>query len=693
MTERRKIHAAEGCENISNGDVSGGKLEPLVRHVAELINRRIGQTARPTASCETPRVSKDWPDWWPVTLRRLADMFALSAFEAQFLLLCAGVELDVELARAVALENRAMELSGCSGAPTFALALTGLDGAHPDACLPGGSLRHWRMVEIGPGDSTASSPLRIDERLVAYLLGVPTVDYRLEGVVDWGALPAIGAAGAPSDVTHETVRRVIAAWTGNGPERLWPRRAILVGPMKAPTIEVAALIAMHLNRGIALVRGDALPTERAEQGTFFRLLEREVRLLDALAVLDCRTLDDAPFAGYPGESGGGEGRTGARFAERLIEDLNLDLIALTRRRRIPRAIPAVQYEMPPCDLARRLEIWRAALGDRYQELHPAIEPIARLFNFDVIDAVSIAHQVSASLAVAETDDVDAWGAAFRTSARARVRAQLDGLAHRVEEAKMKDLILPPESMLSLDQIVANMRQRSALMTDVGTEDRQGASAASSCIALFSGPSGTGKTLAASAVGRRLGLDVFRVDLSEIMSKYIGETEGNLRRLFDAAEGGGVVLLFDEADALFGKRTEVRDSRDRYANIQINYLLQRLENFDGLAILTTNMPTALDQAFSRRIRFSVSFPHPDARARAEIWRISLPHGVPWDDIDFAALAQLSLPGGHIKNIAFNAGCLAMDGQKPISMAILLDAARAECAKIGRPLSEREVGQWR
>jgi SpoVK/Ycf46/Vps4 family AAA+-type ATPase len=177
-------------------------------------------------------------------------------------------------------------------------------------------------------------------------------------------------------------------------------------------------------------------------------------------------------------------------------------------------------------------------------------------------------------------------------------------------------------------------------------------------ALFAGESGTGKTLAAEVLAKVLDLDLYRIDLSSVVSKYIGETEKNLRRLFDTAEDSGVVLLFDEADALFGKRSEVKDSHDRYANIEINYLLQRLEAYNGLAILATNLKGALDQAFMRRLRFIVNFQFPAAAERLKIWQKAFPTGIPLEEgLDFQRLAQLNVTGGNISSIAINAAFLA------------------------------------
>jgi SpoVK/Ycf46/Vps4 family AAA+-type ATPase len=211
-------------------------------------------------------------------------------------------------------------------------------------------------------------------------------------------------------------------------------------------------------------------------------------------------------------------------------------------------------------------------------------------------------------------------------------------------------------------------------------------------ALFSGESGTGKTMAAEVLARELGLDLFRIDLSAVVSKYIGETEKNLRRVFDAAEEGGVLLLFDEADALFGRRGEVKDSHDRYANIEVGYLLQRMEAYQGLAILTTNLKSTMDRSFQRRLRFNLNFPFPDASQREAIWKRIFPAPTPTKGLDARKLAQLNVTGGHIRNIALNAAFIAADAGGPVEMNHVFQAAKLEAQKIERPLSEAEVKGW-
>jgi SpoVK/Ycf46/Vps4 family AAA+-type ATPase len=207
-------------------------------------------------------------------------------------------------------------------------------------------------------------------------------------------------------------------------------------------------------------------------------------------------------------------------------------------------------------------------------------------------------------------------------------------------------------------------------------------------ALFTGESGVGKTMAAEVIANELRLNLYRIDLSAVVSKYIGETEKNLRRLFDAAEDGGAILFFDEADALFGKRSEVKDSHDRYANIEVNYLLQRMEAYRGLAILATNMKSALDTAFVRRLRFIVNFAFPGQAERQAIWQKVFPPETPTAALDFERLARLSLTGGSIHNIALNAAFLAVQAGTSVTMPLILEAARTEFRKLERPINEAD-----
>src|SRR5207248_1469423 len=291
------------------------------------------------------------------------------------------------------------------------------------------------------------------------------------------------------------------------------------------------------------------------------------------------------------------------------------------------------------------------------------------------EALSAIHERSAVPSV----EHDELGALLWDACRVQARPGLDDLAQRIEPvADWDDLVLPEAQQQILREIAVHVRHRATVYESwgFGTRGTRGLGIS----ALFAGASGTGKTLAAEVLAHELRLDLYRIDLSSVVSKYIGETEKNLSRLFDAAEEGGALLLFDEADALFGKRSEVKDSHDRYANIEINYLLQRMEAYRGVAILATNMKSALDTAFMRRLRFIVSFPFPSVVERTLMWEKAFPERLPSEGLEPGRLALLPATGGMIHNIALNAAFAAADRDVPVSMDIVMDVARAEFRKL-------------
>jgi hypothetical protein len=286
----------------------------------------------------------------------------------------------------------------------------------------------------------------------------------------------------------------------------------------------------------------------------------------------------------------------------------------------------------------------------------------------------------------------ATGVTLWTAARHQTRAGLEGLAQRVvAPATWDDLMLPPDCATTLHDMAGQVRHRHTVHGAWGVAP-PGGIRGGGVSAMFAGASGTGKTMASEVLASDLGLDLFKVDLSRVVSKYIGETEKNLSQVFDAADHGGCVLLLDEADALFGKRSETKDAHDRYANIEVAHLLQRMEAFRGLAILTTNLRDNIDPAFLRRLQFVVAFPFPEAPERERIWARMFPPGVPTRGLRFPVLARLVVSGGVIRNIVMGAVYLAAAESGPVTMERLLRAARRECTKLERPLAESEVGDW-
>jgi len=268
--------------------------------------------------------------------------------------------------------------------------------------------------------------------------------------------------------------------------------------------------------------------------------------------------------------------------------------------------------------------------------------------------------------------------------------ELDKLAKRIRpRRRWDDLVLAPDRLEQVREVIVRVRQRSQVFEHWGFRPVPSAGV----LALFAGASGTGKTMSAEIIAGELGLDMFKIDLSALVSKYIGETEKNLERVFTAAEGGGVVLVFDEADAVFGKRTKVSDAQDRYANIETSYLLQRLESYDGLVVLTSNLSGNIDPAFLRRIHISVEFPLPDEDERLAIWKTSFPDTAPLGEIDFDSLAQrFKFAGGSIRTAALTAAFAAADAGSSLSMAHVMHGIRREYQKLGRIITPAEFGEW-
>ena len=289
---------------------------------------------------------------------------------------------------------------------------------------------------------------------------------------------------------------------------------------------------------------------------------------------------------------------------------------------------------------------------------------------------------AARLAASHAPNGDVTSHDVHQGVRDTLDARMAALGTRIEwRQTWDDLVLPDDSVDELVEIIGRVRHRRRVLDEWGFADK--VAKGFGVAVLFSGPPGTGKTMAAGLVAQALGLDLYQIDLSRMVSKYVGETEKNLAQVFDAAEAGHCILLFDEADALFSKRTEVKSSVDRYANLEVNYLLQRMESFAGITILTTNFDTAIDEAFRRRLAFRIAFPLPELEERQRLWQAIIPARALGRDVDFRDLAtRFEMSGGYIKNAALRAAYLAAEDDTTIAMRHLLRAAAAEYASMGK-----------
>jgi len=344
--------------------------------------------------------------------------------------------------------------------------------------------------------------------------------------------------------------------------------------------------------------------------------------------------------------------------------------------------------LPPPSRELRELLWRRALRDNgTRATENDVQAVARLF-------VLYPEQIHRAAAAAGRQDPDAAVdlTALTFQARNQCRGSFGPLATPVESSHTwSDLVLPGPTMRRLHEFAAAIRHRDRVFDDWSFGRHAGGS---SLRALFSGASGTGKTMAAGVVAHELGLELFRIDLSAVVSKYVGETEKNLERVFSSAIGSNAILFFDEADALFGKRSEVKDAHDRYANVEIAYLLQRMEQHDGVLILATNLATNIDEAFSRRIHFEIDFPLPDENRRAHLWRLLMGPDAPTsNDIDYDFLArQFAFTGGDIANIVLSAAFLAAHEDTPIAMSQLVRAVGRHRRRQGKLPSATEFKDY-
>lgn len=651
----------------------------LEHHLAIQEGNSTGLTAVRIAEAVVAEAAEALPS--PSSLEIIAKKFGLSGFERDTLLLTAAPELDGAFGQLLAATQR----DPMRRSPTFSLALTALPDAHWSAVTPSGPLRKWRLLDFPRGESLTQSPLRINERTLHFLTGIECLDERLQSVVL--PLPA-----APIDLpsTQKKVAQHLHAALESAFAEAGPRVIQLCGEANAVHAVVAS--ACHQGQWHALrLRPADVPTNPAERETFARLCEKENRLGDAVFLVEADDTESAETV---------------RTLRAWLDAVDCPILVSGRELLGHPRGAALRFDLPALGFAEQKKLWRRALHGAAEGLNGELDRLAMQFNLSAPAIATVSAEARAQLSVGEdksapraredperTDDPpgDPLARALWDSCRRHSRQRLDDLAQRIETiASKKDLVLPPGPLQRLEDILVQVRQRATVYEQWGFAAKSARGLG--ITALFAGASGTGKTMAAEVLARELRLDLYRIDLSSVVSKYIGETEKNLRRVFDAAEDSGAVLLFDEADALFGKRSEVRDSHDRYANLEVSYLLQRMETYRGLAILTTNQKAALDDAFTRRLRFIIEFPFPNAEHRAKIWQRAFPKNTPTEQLDLDKLARLNVAGGNIRNVALHAAFLAAEAKSPVRMTHLLDAARNEYAKLEKPLMETETRGW-
>jgi len=620
-------------------------------------------------------------------LVHLVQAFRLSRFEIDVLLLCIAPSVDLRYERIYGY----LQDDVTKKRPTVNLTLDLLTEPgigrlnllalfNPDAPL----VRHHLIELVPPADSASASgeeapllahTLQIDEGLLAWLLG----SYRPHAVL----MGYLSYTRAPDTIPDAFVNPEITQALVQGSE---PAIYLFHGPDEDLKRAAAAVLAQSTGQPLLIVDLTGLTEKRKiDPQRAVQIALRDARLLNAIPMLRgwdvCLVNDTTPPA--------------------LLYELNAfpgPLVLAGQRLWHPKGSPRsrrlLEIAFPVPAYPQRRLLWRhfAGIGEAESALDTALDALAGQFALasgQIRDAVATARDYAVADDAA-ADEAPLSAESLFAAARAHSNPRLAQLASKITPRySWEDIILPEDQLALLHEIIDTVRGRPQVLDVWGLAAKLTSSRG--ITVLFSGPPGTGKTMSAQIIAGALGLDMYRIDLSTIVSKYIGETEKNIERIFREAEQSNAILFFDEADALFGKRSQVRDSHDRYANIEVSYLLQRMEAYDGITILATNLRGNLDDAFTRRLQFAVSFPFPESEDRLLIWQTLFPPDVPRSPgIDLAYLAErFRLAGGNIRNIIVSAAYLAAADNESISMSHLLHGTRRELQKMGRLVREEDM----
>jgi ATP-dependent 26S proteasome regulatory subunit len=634
----------------------------------------IGQRLNGDASSEESLMSG--ADGGNSALSRLCRQFELSPLEQDILVLCAGVEIEpslVSLCKQVSSnESEDSPFRGVSVEFVSTYLRPDLSPSSRASILGSQSpLFQWNLVQRQNG-FRSQTEIRIESWTLEYLMGVESIPLPYRGNLS-PLLVEVELQSIP-DSYLETAKQLFHLWTRHSAHQT----VQLCGSETEAKQQIAAIACQQYGWSLHSIHLDALGIDPTTQRNWIIWWHRRALLSRCVLLVEY----------------GDPSRLDPR-QKTLLNDLRkiltTPLLLSGDERLSDPTLPAL--DITSLTPQEQREIWNEQLGSKKpKEVEDYINTLVLQFNLNASAIHSISNRAVKTLLAEGCTEPEKVNALLWQYCRTQARTSLEGLVERIEpKTTWDELVLSEEATQVLRQIIATARNRSKVYSDwkMGGNSRRGLGITT----MFFGPPGTGKTTAAEIIARELGLDLYRVDLSQISDKYIGETEKKLKKVFDEAEVSGAQLLFDEADSLIGKRSDVKDSKDRYANQSVSYLLQRMEAYSGLAILTTNLPNAIDSAFMRRIRFSVRFEYPTMEQRFEIWKRMFPKDTPTQDVSFQRLAQLNVSGAIIRNVALGAAFLAAEEQEQmIRMCHLLQAARTECMKQGRPITDEEIRGW-
>ncbi|MEV1067059.1 ATP-binding protein [Streptomyces sp. NPDC050263] len=602
----------------------------------------------------------------PTSLRRLAAGLGLTDLDVEILLIALLPDLDARFESFYGYLND--DVTRHRPSIGLALALCGLSPADASARARLGAtaplLFGGLLIVEDPDRPFLGRALRVPDRITAHLLGDDTPDPRVVDLLT--PAPPVPGVGDAAPLARALAAEVPLAYLREDQGGAGPALA-------ATALALAGRPALALD--LARLARDPAPADAV------RTAVREARLTGAGLV--CAPVDALD-------------RERERERAVLLRQLTDTPVPVVLVGRIPwdaawSTRPPLLLRAPRVEPTARAALWQTAYGTAV----PAALDIPNLLAPFLLTPEQITRAARSAAQNALLDDDELRPEHVRRGARAQNSAGLDLLARRIEPAvAWDDLVLPPDTLSQLRELTARARHRDRVLGEWGM--RPGGARGRGVVALFAGDSGTGKTMSAEVIAADLGLDLYTVDLSTVIDKYVGETEKNLERIFSEAAGVNGVLLFDEADAIFGKRSEVKDAHDRYANVESAYLLQRMESFDGLAVLATNLRANLDDAFTRRLDLVVDFPIPDPAQRLALWQRCLAPLLPAaddPDLDLRFCADsFELAGGNIRSIAVTAAYLTAEAGSPLTMRQLIHAVQREYQKLGRLTLASEFGQY-
>lgn len=637
----------------------------------------------------------------PLLLNRLAEAFHLSAFDLDAVLVCFAPEVDIKYEKLYAYLQNDVTRKGPSVDLMLNLfcrsleeRLKGRQRLAPAAPLLAHQLLLYTDEARGEQQQQAllSRLLKLDDRISDYLLGVESLDRQLAPftklVRPQATLEQLLAPACMKEMLARSFQSQMLARSGQG---VSPTATVFLydGPEGSGKKIAAEALCRASGLKLLVAHASQMLAEGQRFAALIRRLLREAVLTEAAIYLD------------QAEALLGEGEREARGRAALsgaLEEFAGILFVGSREPWGAEHLPGVKqvfkvsFGVPGYEL--RKEFWQRLLAEEPSAVTPDVDTSALADKFSFTPAkIRQAVSEARSRAVMRGGETRMTAEDLYHACRSASNRKLLTLGRKITPLyTWQDIILPEDQLQLLKEVCAHVKHRQRIFGQWGFDRK--VSLGKGLAVLFVGPSGTGKTMAAEIVAGELGLDLYKIDLSCVVSKYIGETEKNLNRIFEEADESNAILFFDEADAIFGKRSEIKDSHDRYANIEINYLLQKMEEYEGMVILASNFQKNIDEAFTRRLRFVVEFPFPDSTHRSLIWQNVFPKDAPVSaDLDFDFLAQrLKLPGGNIRNIALNAAFLAAANSGHVQMGHIISATRRELQKMGRLFVEADFAQY-